>query len=68
MVIQKLDWYIAEEDGAIAGSGFLDRDTGEIGGIFVSPNFQRKKIGLQILNHLEDNYLHHSFLLPLLTI
>lgn len=60
VVIQKLDWYIAEEDGAIAGSGFLDRDTGEIGGIFVSPNFQRKKIGLQILNHLEEIAKEHK--------
>lgn len=52
-VLNQLDWYIAEYDTLIVGSGFLDRSNGEIGGIFVSPKFQRKKIGLQILRRLE---------------
>jgi GNAT superfamily N-acetyltransferase len=52
-VIQKFFWYVAEVEGVIVGSGFLDKETGQIGGIFVDPKFQRKNIGLQILNRLE---------------
>jgi putative acetyltransferase len=52
-IIQKLFWYVAEVDGLIVGSGFLDKNTGEIGGIFVHPKFQRKNIGGKILKRLE---------------
>lgn len=59
-VIKKLAWYVAEEGNIICGSGFLDTDTGQIGGIFVDPKFQRRNIGLQILNRLEEVAKEHD--------
>lgn len=52
-VLNKLEWYVAEENQRIIGSGFLDKELSQIGAIFVDPAFQRKKVGQQILVLLE---------------
>lgn len=44
---------VAETNGVIVGHGFLDKETGEIGAIFVDPNSRRRGIGTQLLIALE---------------
>ena len=53
-VITSLEWYVAEIDSVIVGTGFVDIDTKEVGAIFVHPDYQRKGIGLAILKKLEE--------------
>jgi putative acetyltransferase len=52
-VIATKDFFVAEEQDLIVGFGFLDRPTATIEAVFVSPDFQRKGIGRQLLTALE---------------
>src|SRR5271154_5023498 len=59
-VIKDFAWYVAEDGNHVVGCGFVDKATGEIGGIFVDPQFQRRNIGLQILSCLEAVAKEHN--------
>jgi GNAT superfamily N-acetyltransferase len=44
----------AEWDGVLCGFGFMNPETSEVEGIFVSPSFHRNGIGSRLLARLED--------------
>jgi putative acetyltransferase len=52
-VITSKDFLVADEQNLMVGFGFLDRATARIEAVFVSPDFQRKGIGRQLLDALE---------------
>lgn len=59
-IIIKSNWHVAEDHGQIIGTGFIDVENTEIGGVFVDPNFQRKGIGLKLMSLLEQLAINNN--------
>ena len=59
-VIAHLNWHVAELNDYIIGTGFIDLETGEMGGIFVAPSFQGCGIGFMLVNALEEFAKNHD--------
>jgi|SRR5690242_1273120 len=47
------DFYIAEVDGRIVGTGMIDLASGKIDAIFVLPNQMGRGVGRALMDHLE---------------
>jgi ribosomal protein S18 acetylase RimI-like enzyme len=51
--IRKMEFYVAEEGGAVIGFGALSHENSEIEAVYVSPEVVRRGVGSAILRQLE---------------
>jgi GNAT superfamily N-acetyltransferase len=47
-------FFVATVDGAVVGTGMIDRNTGRLDAIMVRPDMMRRGIGKQMVSFLED--------------
>ena len=52
--IDRYDFFVAEEDGAVVGFGELGQETGEVQGLYVSSDVKGRGVGWKLLSTLEE--------------
>ena len=52
--IERYEFFVAEEDGEVVGFGELGPESGEIQGLYVSPDVKGRGVGWQLLRTLEE--------------
>ncbi len=52
--IRSSEFFVAEEGGAVVGFAELDRETGEVQGLYVSPEVAGRGVGRALLGKLEE--------------
>lgn len=52
--IRGKEFYVAEQDGSVVGFGTLDKESGEIEAVYVSPDVAGRGVGSEILRKLEE--------------
>ena len=52
--IRSNEFFVAEENGAVIGFGELDQASGEIQGLYVSPDVASRGVGQKLLRALEE--------------
>jgi putative acetyltransferase len=52
--IAKYEFFVAEEDGAVVGFAELGQDSGEVQGLYVSPDVGGRGVGRELLRTLEE--------------
>jgi N-acetylglutamate synthase-like GNAT family acetyltransferase len=52
--IERYEFFVAEEDGAVVGFGELGQEAGEIQGLYVSPDVAGRGVGWRLLSTLEE--------------
>ena len=53
-LISSKEFFVAEESGLMVGFGVLNRESGEVEAVYVSPSAGRRGIGLELLRQLEE--------------
>lgn len=58
--IDRYEFFVAEEEGAVVGFGELGAEAGEIQGLYVSPDVKGRGVGRELLRTLEGRARAHG--------
>jgi len=58
--IDRYEFFVAEEDGAVVGFGELGQETGEVQGLYVSSDVAGRGVGRKLLSTLEERARAHG--------